>query len=83
MREYGWHYLILVAIFGLAVLGIIGFSSSQLATQIVVIGLVIAYILWGIGHHLIKKDLTVFIVLEYVLVGLLAGVVLAAVIFQK
>lgn len=83
MRGYSWHYIILIMIFVVALVGIGILGSNKFASQIIVGGLVVAYVLWGIGHHIIKKDLTGFIVLEYVLVGLLAGTVIATVILQK
>jgi hypothetical protein len=39
----------------------------------VLLSMALAYILWGVLHHLLHHDLTAKIVIEYVLVGLLGA----------
>lgn len=51
-----------------------GNTSLQLAIGVMT---TIAYILWGIMHHALAGDLHRKIVIEYVLVGLVALVLLA------
>jgi hypothetical protein len=41
----------------------------------------IAYVFWGIIHHQQQKDLHRKVVLEYILIGLIAIVLLATVLF--
>lgn len=40
----------------------------------------IAYVIWGIIHHALKKDLHTRIVIEYMLMGAIAIVLLATVL---
>jgi hypothetical protein len=40
----------------------------------------IAYVLWGIIHHVAKKDLHTRVVVEYILIGAIAIVLLATIL---
>lgn len=40
----------------------------------------VAYVVWGVIHHAIKKDLHARIVLEYILMGAIALVLLATIL---
>jgi hypothetical protein len=82
-REYAEHYSVLALILAAGLMGIILFRMDLLVEQVVVWGLSAMYVLWGIVHHIIRRDLTGFIVLEYLLIGLIAGFVVSAVIGQK
>jgi hypothetical protein len=82
-REYAEHYSVLAMILAVGILGIILFRMDLLVEQVVVWALSAMYVLWGITHHILRRDLTGFIVLEYLLIGLIAGFVVTAVIGQK
>lgn len=72
------HYLALAAIlsvgFGLYWL----FNFNRQIQVWITIGMGCAYVIWGIVHHLLKKDLHLRIILEYLLV---AAFVVVLVIF--
>lgn len=80
MKAHHIHFLILVAILGT---GIITFfsvrnnSSTQLAVGVVT---TVAYVCWGVIHHAIQKDLHQRVVVEYILVGLIAIMLLVTVL---
>lgn len=82
-REYAEHYSVLALIFTAALVGLILFKTDLMMEQVVIWCLAGMYVLWGIVHHLIRRDLTGFIVLEYLLIGSLAGFVVSFVIMQK
>lgn len=71
--DHRWlRYLTLAAIL---VLGLLFFflSSHDPGLQLKMIFItLVAYVLWGIGHHYLDKDLTTLIVLEYLLVAAVA-----------
>jgi len=52
-------------------------SSLQLAVGIITS---IAYVLWGFIHHWLQKDLHKRIVVEYILIGAIAIILLATVL---
>lgn len=82
-REYAEHYSVLALLFSMGLVGMILFRMNLLVEQVVVWEMAAMYVMWGIVHHAIRKDLTGFIVLEYVLIGIIAGFVVSAVIAQK
>jgi hypothetical protein len=47
------------------------FHGDIFRTRFVVLGLTITYVLWGIVHHLINRDLYFQKILEYLALGLL------------
>lgn len=69
------HYLALIAFlsFGLALFLVFNYNRQiQMGISLVMAG---GYIIWGIIHHAIKKELHPKIILEYVLVAIVASVV--------
>lgn len=63
--------------FSLFIILMLGLLLTFLATPnfmfqtIVILMTIFFYVLWGILHHLINHELTVKIVIEYILIGLL------------
>lgn len=54
------------------------FSENRLFQFLVGTAFIVFYILWGIIHHFLEKDLCFKIVVEYILIGLLAFFLLKA-----
>jgi len=53
-------------------------AGGNVMLQLIIGGVTtIAYVMWGIIHHIISGDLHKKVVIEYVLVGLIALVLLA------
>lgn len=76
MKQSIIHFLILIAIL---VVGICTFISVRPNTTLqLLVGIVTAsaYVLWGFIHHAIQKDLHRKIVVEYLLIGTIAVVLL-------
>ncbi|MCL4353073.1 hypothetical protein M1615_01210 [Patescibacteria group bacterium] len=63
------YYLSVFFILLLAVLALIYFTGNIRLQGIIVIGISFIYAFWGIIHHFIHHDLTLKIVVEYVLIG--------------
>lgn len=54
------------------------YAGGNVMLQLIIGGVTtIAYVLWGIVHHVMNGDLHKKVVIEYVLVGLIALVLLA------
>lgn len=70
-----FDYLILTFIVSLAIALILFFNGNHYYQQLIIIGLSILYIVWGILHHLKEKTLHSKVVLEYVLFALLGCIV--------
>jgi len=68
-------YLLLTILVSVAIILTLYFNGNKLFQQVIVIGLSILYIVWGILHHLKEKTLQAQIILEYVLFGLLGSLV--------
>lgn len=83
LREYAEHYSVLALILSGGLIAVVAMRMNLGLEQAVIWSLSGVYVLWGIVHHLIRKDLTGFIVLEYVLVGVIAATVGSAVVAQK
>ena len=74
------HYMVLIAILA-GGLGAFYYVSPDSTLQLTV-GVVtaVAYVLWGLIHHAMQKDLHKKIVVEYILVGLIAIILLATIL---
>lgn len=70
------HYVILLLILGVGVSAFM-YVRPNVSLQLVIgIATSIAYILWGIVHHIIQKNLHQKVVVEYLLIGAIAIVLL-------
>jgi hypothetical protein len=71
LKTHLGYYLSLLAILLLGLLLIL-FTSPNLKLQsFVILTTAFFYILWGVLHHLINHELSLRIVIEYVLIGVL------------
>lgn len=76
-KKHFLHYLILVLIFLLALLGMAAFKFRP-RLQLLVVGLtVLGYVFWGVFHAASDNRLRREVVGEYLLIGLLAFVLFA------
>lgn len=72
MREHIRHYIVIIFIF-IAILSsriFLNFEANLLLSVLYLVSFI--YIAWGIIHHLLEHDLTVRIVVEYILIGTIA-----------
>lgn len=76
------HYLPLVLIVLAGLFGIYWFNFNRPIQLSIMLGIVISYISWGITNHTIHKDLHPKIVVEYLLLGMLAILLFATVIYS-
>lgn len=65
------HYLIILGIIALGIGSVILLSSNKNMQLIMVLAVSLFYLCYGIFHHFLEHDITIKIVVEYVLVTLL------------
>ncbi|MFH0864184.1 MAG: hypothetical protein V1858_03795 [Candidatus Gottesmanbacteria bacterium] len=79
VKTHFWHYLILLMI--IAIGGIAFIKQTNIQNRFYIGSLVaIAYVFWGIFHHLMEKNLKLKIVIEYSLIALMAVVLLGGIL---
>ncbi|MDP3994968.1 MAG: hypothetical protein Q8P91_03990 [bacterium] len=76
------NYLTLFGIFFAGLLGFVVFSYDRVFQVIIAIAVAVAYVFWGIAHHIIHKDFHISIVIEYLLVASLGLIVVFSLIFR-
>jgi len=76
------HYLPLFGIFLFAVIGFKMFSYDESFQVFVVVSASIAYVAWGIVHHLIHKDFYLNVVVEYILFSLLGIIAVLTILLR-
>ena len=76
MKQTIIHFLVLIAILGAGVLTFIVVRPNTTIQLLVGVITAVAYVLWGLIHHTIQKDLHQKIVIEYLLIGAIAIVLL-------
>ena len=76
MKQSIVHFLVLIAILAAGVLTFIRVRPNTSLQLFVGITTAAAYVLWGLVHHAMKKDLHQKVVVEYLLIGAIAIVLL-------
>lgn len=80
IKKHFRYYFSLILILGLGLLLTVSVGPNAKLQGIIIMLTIMSYILWGIIHHLLSHELTVRIVIEYVLIGTLGLSVLFFVI---
>lgn len=81
IKDHKLSYLFLIVALILGVILFLGSWPDRQLQRLVSIGIAIFYVAWGILTHLKEDHLTRRIVLEYLGVGLLAGLLLVLITF--
>lgn len=76
------HYFTLVCILAIGLWGLFWFDYYQPLQLAIVISMSISYVVWGIVHHWLHRDLHVKIVCEYALMALLSVLVFGSLILR-
>lgn len=71
LRSHLAYYFSLITILALGLILIFLTRPNIFLQALVILVMVIFYVLWGILHHLINHELSLRIVVEYVLIGAL------------
>ena len=70
------HYLSLIGILFAGLVGLYLFSYDKLFQAGVASAMAIGYVVWGVIHHSIHRDLNLAVVIEYILIASLGLVVI-------
>ncbi len=76
------HYLLLFGILISGFAGLILFSYDKNFQILVATATAAAYVVWGIIHHYLHRDLHLEVVVEYVVISILGLVVLFSLILR-
>lgn len=76
MKVHHVHFLVLLAILAGGVWTFSYVRADHVLQLVTAAATISAYVLWGIIHHAVQKDLHPKIVIEYMLIGAIAVVLL-------
>jgi len=79
-RMHVVHYIVLLAILLVGIGAFFSVAPDRNVQFIIGVLTSVAYALWGIIHHAVQKDLNQRIVIEYILIGAIAIVLLATLV---
>ena len=68
-------YLFLTILVSVAIILTLYFNGNRFYQEIIIIGLSILYIVWGVIHHKKEKSFQARVMLEYVLFALLGCII--------
>lgn len=80
MKFHIFHFLVLIAILVIGVWMFFQATGDRSLQLTIGIATSIAYVLWGIIHHQIQGDLHRRVVIEYILLGAIAVLLLMTVL---
>lgn len=83
ISKYLPHYISLIGIFVAAILAFFFFPYDEFFLVGVALATSLSYISWGIIHHLIHKDLTFLVIVEYISVSVLGLIIVLSLIFRN
>ena len=72
LKKHIGYYFSLIIILVLGIFLSLQTSGDRQLQMLIMVMTVFFYVLWGILHHLLEHDLSIKIVIEYVLIGSLA-----------
>jgi EamA domain-containing membrane protein RarD len=76
------HYLPLVGILVAGLVGFIVFSYDRNFQVAIAVAVAISYVVWGLVHHHIHKDLHASVVIEYLAIAVIGLVAVFSVLFR-
>jgi len=77
------HYFVLFGLLLAGILAFVLFSYDRAFQMIVAVSIAVAYVIWGLVHHLIHKDLYFSVVLEYLAIAALGLVMVFSLILRS
>ncbi len=76
------HYTPLFALISAGLLGYLFFSYDKAFQFIIALAVSVSYVFWGIVHHKVHDDLTIFVVFEYLVIATLGMVIVFSLLFR-
>ncbi len=76
------HYLPLIGILAAGTFGLVTFSFDKAFQIALAVASASGYVIWGIVHHHIHKDLHASVIIEYLAIAIFGAVMIITVIFR-
>ena len=76
------HYLPLVGIVVAGLVGFVIFGYDRNFQAVISVAVAISYVVWGLVHHHIHKDLHASVILEYMAIAIVGLVAVFSVLFR-
>jgi hypothetical protein len=83
VKRHTGHYSVLALVLASGFFLFSWFNYDLLLQRLVVIAVGLAYVLWGIVHHMLSDKATTKIVLEYSLVALIGYLIINALLLGR
>jgi hypothetical protein len=77
------HYLSLFGILGVSFVGFYVFAYDRVFQESIAVALAASYVVWGIVHHHIHRDLHLSVVMEYIAVSLVGLVIIYSLVLTS
>ncbi len=85
MKNFGKHlshYLPLLGIFSLGVAGFVFFDYDRFFQMALAVAVAASYVVWGLIHHYLHRDLHLSVVIEYLIIACLGVVIVFSLIYR-
>ena len=76
------HYFVLFGLLFAGILAFVLFSYDRAFQMIVAVSVAVSYVIWGLVHHSIHRDLYFSVVLEYLAIAALGLVMVFSLILR-
>lgn len=76
------HYLPLVGVLLAGILAFWFFSYNRAFQTVIAVAMAVFYVIWGVVHHAIHKDLHLSTVVEYIVIASLGLIIIFSLIFR-
>lgn len=76
------HYFVLFGLLLAGILAFVLFSYDRIFQMVVAVAVAASYVIWGLVHHYIHRDLYFSVVLEYLAVAVLGLVMVFSLILR-
>ncbi|MFZ5933146.1 MAG: hypothetical protein ACOYT7_03690 [Patescibacteria group bacterium] len=85
MRSFAKHLPHYLALFGILLVGGLSFalfSYDRVFQVAIAVATAVSYVVWGLVHHMLHKDLHLSVFIEYLLVASLGLIIIFSLIFR-
>lgn len=82
IKRFFIHYSSLFIVIGLGLFGVVVFSFNKWLQAGVLVAVSAAYVVWGVTHHHMHKDLYFSVILEYLSIAAVGLIIVLSLIFR-
>jgi len=81
MNRHTSHYFVLISLLIVGLWGIYWFSYNSAMRLVIMFGLSVSYVSWGVVYHWYQGDLHPKIIVEYILVAMLVLLIFSTLLY--